>query len=93
MTFSTTITVKTVWGNKRVHYGIVSQQSGDEGGVVKTGLRKIESFDIWAGGKAIHEQAPTVNATFPIVPGDASGIVVILGSGVSTAYWLAVGTV
>jgi len=48
MSFSASVTTKTIMGNKRVRMGTFAQGSGDTGGVVATGLRKVEYFEMMA---------------------------------------------
>lgn len=96
MTFTTTITAKTSDGNKRVHYGTFTAQSGDFTGAVKTGLRVIEAFIVSptvVGSTAVARTAIPVKLTYPVVPGDSSGILIVLSSGVSSGVWQAIGKV
>lgn len=48
MAFSSTVTKKNIAGNNRVAMGTFSQISGDTGGTVATGLRKIDNFQMTA---------------------------------------------
>ena len=44
MAFTSAVTQRTVFGNKRVNYGTFSQISGDTGGVIDTGLSAVDFF-------------------------------------------------
>jgi hypothetical protein len=46
MGFTAVITKKDVMGSHRTVMGTFSQISGDTGGVVATGLRKVENFQM-----------------------------------------------
>lgn len=44
MSFSAALTCRTVFGNRRAHLGTWGQASGDTGGVINTGLQRIEEL-------------------------------------------------
>lgn len=69
---------KTVFGNKRVHYGLFTQESGDTGGSVVTGLRLVEFFTM-TGLLTVSVSGGTVTAT-TTNPGASQ-----------TGYWMAIG--
>lgn len=91
MTFSTTLVKRTVLGNTRCHYGTWVNQSGDTGGTIQPGLTRIEDFEVGVRGVAIAADQVAINADFPVIPGSASGIVIVVGSGVSGGVWKAWG--
>ena len=43
MAFSTTITGRSVVGNRRIHWGTFENGSGDQGGTFHTGLVNVEA--------------------------------------------------
>ncbi len=78
MAFASTITDKTVMGNKRVNMGQYTQASGDTGGAIETGLSRVEYFDATGATKV----------------SDASGTVTIITANPGadqTGYWIAIG--
>lgn len=87
MGFTSAISNKTVFGNKRVHFGTWTNTSsaGTAGGNVNTGLRSCEMFLGVPGGAAAQEFA--VNETLPV----AGSAVTIVTEANATGYWLAVG--
>jgi len=50
MAFTSTLTERTVMGNKRVNYGTFGQGNGDTGGNVVTGLKSVEAFFLNGAG-------------------------------------------
>ena len=78
MAFAATITEKTIMGNKRVYMGQYTQASGDTGGAITTGLKRIEYFDATGATKVTN----------------ASGVVTIVTAdpgAAQTGYWMAIG--
>jgi len=84
MAFSSTVTFKTVFGNKRVHRGTFDASSCT-GGDIDTGLRLVEGIELTCGGSAV-ASAPAVNETLPV----AGDITIVTDSG-QTGYWMAMG--
>lgn len=72
--------VKTVMGNKRVHYGTATVASGDTSGTIATGLRSVETFLMGGEVVAYTVSSGTVTVTFED-PGGSAG----------TIGWLAIG--
>ena len=71
---------KTVFGNKRVHFGTFSQASGDTGGDVVTGLsRDVECFLITGEMIDYTKSGGTVAVTMKDPGADQTG------------FWLAIG--
>ncbi len=87
MAITVTVLGKTVFGNKRVHYGKYTLSGGGTTDEVPTGLQQVHTFVASAAGSSIVADAPTVNETFPL----ASGDVTIIGTADSAAYWMAIG--
>ena len=87
MAFSSTVTIKTQFGNKRIHYGTFTQAGGDTGGDINTGLRSCEAMMLQTSGAAVSADQSSVNETLPCA-GSAITIVTTAGA---VGYWLAVG--
>ena len=85
MAFTSAITGKTVFGNKRVHFGTWTTDTTT--GDIDTGLRSCEAFFMQINATSIVADAPTVNETFPVA---GSAVTIIVTSG-ADGYWLAVG--
>lgn len=69
MAFTSVITDVTVYGNKRIARGTFQNTGGSTGGIVRTGLGKVEDFDIRLGvgasSTAPHWQTPLPVNQFP----------------------------
>jgi hypothetical protein len=86
MAFASTITDKTVFGNKRRHSGTFSCASV-AGGDIDTGLRRCESVNLTHKGSAVVASAPVVNETLPC----AGSAVTIVTVSSAAGYWEATG--
>jgi hypothetical protein len=87
MAFESAITGRTVFGNKRVHFGTFTNGASDAGGNINTGLRSCEAMLLQHGGAGAVASAPAVNETLPAA-GSAITIVTTAGA---DGYWTAVG--
>lgn len=87
MAFTTTITSKTVFGNKRRHCGTFLSASSSAGGDINTGLRICEHINLTHVSSAVVASAPVVNETLPVA-GSAVTIVTVANTG---GYWEATG--
>lgn len=87
MAFEAAITGRTVFGNKRVHFGTFTNGASDAGGDINTGLRSCEAMILQHIGSAVVASAPTVNETLPIA-GTAVTVVTTAGA---DGHWVAVG--
>lgn len=86
MTIVTTINGKTVFGNKRVHYG-TSVISGDVAtDDVVTGLTRVDSMTVVVKGGT--QKGSAINETLPI---SGTDITVVTESNNQTFYWEAIG--
>lgn len=84
---TTTILVKTVMGNKRVHFGR-STNSGT-GGEIDTGLRSCEMFIPVMNHSSVMADSPAVNETFPC---DGSAVTVVTTNAPGgSLLWMAIG--
>ena len=95
MTFTSTLTKRTSDGNRIVATGTFTAQSGDWTGVIRIPMKSIESFDAGptvVGSTAVINWVAPVTLTYPFSPGSASGIVIVLSSGLSGGVWKARGT-
>ena len=78
MAFVSTITERTVMGNKRVNMGTMSQGSGDTGGAVVTGLQMVDYFQCTAA-LSLSKSGGTVTVTTADPLGAQAG------------FWMAIG--
>ena len=84
MAFAAAVTNKTVFGNKRIHYGTYGSSTG---GDVDTGLRKCEHMQLTNKGSAVDTGWAAVNESMPC---DGSEVTIVHDSG-ATGYWMAIG--
>lgn len=87
MAFSSTVTVRSVMGNKRVHFGTYANGSGDTGGDIDTGLRACEFMSLQPGGASAIATAPAVNESLPV----AGNAVTVVTADNEDGSWMAVG--
>lgn len=86
MAFSSAIIVRTIAGNKKLHYGTFTSGS-TTGGDIDTGLNVCESISLTAKGSSVVADAVTLNETLPVA-GNAVTIVTTSGA---DGYWMAIG--
>jgi len=86
MAFSSAITHKTVFGNKRIHHGTFSCASV-AGGDINTGLRQCDFIHLQGKSSAVITNAPAVNESLPVA---GSAVTIVTDSGM-TGYWWAQG--
>jgi hypothetical protein len=94
LTFTSTLTKVTSDGNRRIATGTFTAQSGDWIGTIKPVIKSVEAFDVSptvVGSTAVVYWVHPVVITYPLSPGLASGIVVVLSSGLSGGVWKARG--
>jgi hypothetical protein len=87
MAFSSTLSGKTVFGNKRVTWGSYNG-AGVTTGDLDTGLSVCENLQLTGAGSSVVADAPTVNETLPVA---GSAVTLIFTSG-TTGYWYAIGS-
>ena len=85
MAFTNTVDIKTVMGNKRVHFGTWTTDT--TGGDIDTGLGSCEGIILQTSGAAVSADQGAINETLP-APGSAITIVVTSGA---DGYWIAWG--
>jgi len=78
MAFTSSLSERTVMGDKRVNFGILAQATGDTGGTVATGLTKVDSFFC------------SMNADITISGGDAAIITKDFVAD-QDGFWMAIG--
>jgi hypothetical protein len=78
MAFAATQTGMSIFGNLKVHYGTYTQENGDTGGDIATGLTDVASFFATAAA-TVSDSHGTVTITTADPGADASG------------YWMAYG--
>lgn len=86
MAFSSAVSYKTVFGNKRIHYGTYSCASVATGDV-DTGLRQVEHISLTQNGAAVTSTAPVINETLPA----AGSAITIITASSAAGYWMAIG--
>lgn len=86
MAFSSAVTLRTVFGNKRVHAGTFVGASV-AGGDIDTGLRSCEGILLQHSGAAVTADAPSVDETLPV----AGNAVTIAITSSADGYWIAIG--
>lgn len=93
MAFTYTTLKKTVFGNKRVHWGTFTNSVGSgTGGDIYVGMRSCEMLTIIPKGSAVKSNAPVVNETFPVTGSSgASAAVTIVTDAEMDGYWIAIG--
>lgn len=86
MAFASVITNKTVFGNKRVHYGTFDAASVATGNI-NTGLRSCEHIGLIVKSSAVATNAPVVNESLPC----AGSAVTMVCDSSAAGYWHAIG--
>ena len=86
MAFSSAITDKTVFGNKRRHIGTWSGAYVATGNI-DTGLRSCETLNVFVKSSAVATNAPVVNEDLPV----AGSAVTIVFDSTANGYWEATG--
>lgn len=84
---TTTINGKSVFGNKRVHWGIAT--NAGTGGEINTGLRLCEAMLLQMNHSSVMADAPAVNETMPCA-GSAVTVVTTSAPG-GSLHWVAFG--
>lgn len=79
MAFSSSITKRTVMGDMRVNMGEFSQESGDTGGNIDTGLSKVFFFTASAEIDDTSDSSGTITMSTEDPGADQDG------------YWIAIG--
>jgi hypothetical protein len=87
MAITTVVIGKTVYGNKKVHYGTYTLSGAATTGDIETELDQVHGGMVGALGALIVADAPTIDETFPLADGD----VTIIGTANSSGCWVAVG--
>lgn len=62
----------TVFGNKRIVYGVYTNTSSSTGGDIATGLNLTEAVFLQPKGSSILANQPVVNETLPLASGDVT---------------------
>lgn len=86
MVFSSTITERTIMGNKKVYQGTYDC-TGVTGGDIDTGLTVCQNIKFTQKGAAVTLNAPVVNETLPVA---GNAVTIITDSG-AAGYWEASG--
>jgi hypothetical protein len=92
MTFSSTITGKTVMGSVVKAWGTWTNPTGTSGGDIETGLSTVQSFNISLKGSGVMAQNwPSINETFPLASGLVTIVTVAGATEAQAGYWEAIG--
>lgn len=86
MAIATTISVKTVFGNKRVHCGKSVLSGSVATGDVVTGLKSVDHFSMNVEGAT--QKGCSINSTLPLATGTVTAVV---ETNDGTFYWQAIG--
>jgi len=78
---------QTVFGNKRIVYGVYTNSGGSTGGDIDTGLNVVEFISLQPKGTSILANEPVVNETLPL----DSGSVTIVTTANEVGSYLALG--
>ena len=87
MTFASAVTGKTVFGNKRVHFGTFTQVAGETGGNIDTQLNVCEAIFFTPVSASAIATPVSVNETLPIA---GSAITIVTTDG-DAGNWVAFG--
>lgn len=87
MAFTSAIVTKTVFGNKRVHFGTFTTSGAETGGDIDTGLRSCEEIFLQQMAAAVTADAPVINETLPV---DGSAVTIVTTAS-ADGYWMAIG--
>ena len=87
MAFASAVTYKTVFGNKRVHFGTFTTTSATTGGDVDTGLRRVESMTLTPNKNAVTAKECAIDESLPV----AGSAVTIVHDAALDGYWMAQG--
>jgi len=85
MAFASTISDRTVFGNKRIHFGAWTTDT--TGGDINTGLKSCESIFLQPTGSSVSADHATVNEALPV---DGSAITIVCTSAIP-GNWMAIG--
>lgn len=88
MAFTSTVTARTVFGDKRVVYGTYTNTGGGAGGDIATGLSRVDAIFLQTSGAAVSADQSAVDETFPLSGGD----VTVVNTADSDGYYMAFGS-
>lgn len=87
MAFASAKTKTTVFGDMKVVFGTYTNGSGDTGGDISTGLKRVYGFFLQPTSSSVIASAPVVNESFPL----AGGVVTIVTTDNEDGIWTAYG--
>ena len=90
MAFASTIIGRTVFGNKKVHYGTYNSTGGSTGGNIDTNLRHCDMIFLIVKSTG-STTAPVVDEDFSSGPIDGTAITIVTVAG-EYGYWVAFGS-
>ena len=90
MAFTSAITQRDIWGSMAVSMGTFTNEAGDKGGNIATGLNRCYGLILQPGGATVAGNACVVNETFTANGLDGSAIKIVTDDGVD-GNWLAFG--
>lgn len=84
MTFASTITGQTYWGSKKVSFGTFTNDSGDTGGDIDTGLAQCDFIHLQHKGSGAIATIPVVDEDFPCA---GNAITIITADNGDGTWW------
>ena len=87
MAFTSTVTERSIMGNKRVHWGTYANDGGDTGGDIDTGLKSVDFITLQTSGASVSADQSSVDETLPL---NGSDVTIACTSG-ADGYWMAIG--
>jgi len=90
MAFTSAITQRDIWGSMAVSMGTFTNEAGDEGGNIATGLNRCYGIILQPGGSSVATNAAAVNETFT-ANGVAGSAITIVTDADADGTWLAFG--
>jgi len=82
MAFSSTVTKRSVFGDRWIVVGTFTNTAGSTGGDIATGLVRVEYIGLTHTGSATVASAPAVNETFPTATGAMTIVTVADADGI-----------
>lgn len=90
-TLGTTITSKTVFGNKKIVFGTTNFSVGTPSGTITTGLKYLEQFFPVANSTGSADLANGANFYIGALPQNTGNIYLTSGTNNMSWYWMAIG--
>ena len=85
MAFTSTVTERSIMGNKRVHWGTWTTDT--TGGDIDTGLKSVDFITLQTSGASVSADQSAVNEVLPL---NGSDVTIVCTDG-TDGYWMATG--